>query len=154
MSLQIEKQTAKRLFETAPDWFQKQLINEFGEATFKTKEFEKIKTFEDACNMLGIDPASVINENDQPDEKAYKQLKVIIKAINSGWEPNWNDTNQYKWFPVFNLSSGFGFSGSSYFCTYSVTPVGSRLCTDTSEKALYIAKQFQAEYEDYFLYKE
>ncbi len=149
MSLQIEKQTAKRLFETAPDWFQKQLINEFGEATFKTKEFEKIKTFEDACNMLGIDPASVINENDQPDEKAYKQLKVIIKAINSGWEPNWNDTNQYKWFPVFNLSSGFGFSGSGYDYTDTDAYVGSRLCFESEEKSNYVATQFEGLYKDY-----
>jgi hypothetical protein len=52
------------------------------------------------------------------------------------------------------LSSGFGFSVSGYVYGDSGSAVGSRLCTDTWEKALYIAVQFKAEYQEYFLYSE
>ncbi|MDX9703908.1 MAG: hypothetical protein RBU23_12830 [Candidatus Auribacterota bacterium] len=123
-------------------------------------DFRTIKTFEDACTRLGINPSNLPDVSMIPDDIkkhviAYYKLLVIYKAINNGWKPDWSDWNQYKyyhWFEV--LSSGFGFSHSYYSCGLTVTAVGSRLCTDTSEKATYIAKQFEAEYKDYLLYSE
>lgn len=123
-------------------------------------DFRTIKTFEDACAHLNIDPANVPDLSMIPEEfkkpllAAYR-LMIIYQAINNGWKPDWSDDDQYKWFPWLSvLSSGSGFSGSSSVYSYSGTPVGSRLCTDTREKARYIAEQFEAEYVDYFLYSE
>ena len=80
---------------------------------------------------------------------------IVYKAINNGWKPDWSNYSQYKYYPWFEvLSSGFGFSGSYCFYAYARTDVSSRLCTDTSEKALYIAKQFEGIYKDYFLFTE
>ena len=80
---------------------------------------------------------------------------IIYKAINNGWKPDWNNYDECKYYPWFGvLSSGFGFDSSVYRYDRSITAVGSRLCTDSSEKALYIAKQFESEYKDYFLYSE
>ena len=123
-------------------------------------DFKTIKTFEDACKKLNLDAALLPDLSMIPEEfrkpiiAAYKLL-IIYKAINNGWIPDWSKSTQWKyhsWFAV--LSSGFGFSFSSYSCTSPGTSVGSRLCTDSAEKALYIAKQFEAEYKDYFLYSE
>ncbi|NJO70081.1 MAG: hypothetical protein HC830_13075, partial [Bacteroidetes bacterium] len=100
---------------------------------------EKIETFEDACEVLGITTDSckpIFNEEEDVDEIAYKKLKVIIRAVNNGWLPDWDNLNQHKWFPVFALSSGFGFSYSRYDCTGTLTYVGSRLCFETEEKAI------------------
>jgi hypothetical protein len=128
----------------------------------KTKKFnyKTIKLFEDACKKLGIDPAKLPDVSGIPEEfakpiiAAYK-LMIIYKAINDGWIPDWSNYNQYKYYPWFRvLSSGFGFSGSDYFYGRTFAAVGSRLCTDSSEKALYIAKQFKAEYRDYLLFSE
>ena len=123
-------------------------------------DFRTIKSFEDACKHLGIDPTklpefpAMEKEFVKPLIAAYK-LMVIFKAINNGWRPDWSNWNQYKYYPWFGvLSSGFGFSSSIYDCAYSYSGVGSRLCTDSSEKALYIAEQFQDEYKDFFLYPE
>jgi hypothetical protein len=121
-------------------------------------DFRTIKTFEDACKKLNIDPNQLPNvpydEFHKPIIAAYK-LMIIYKAINNSWVPDWNNYDQYKYFPWFGvLSSGFGFSCSCYYYDYARTTVGSRLCTDTSEKAIYIAKQFEAEYREYFLYSE
>jgi hypothetical protein len=125
----------------------------------KAKEFDykTIKTFNDACEKLGIDPntipvvEAILTDLQKPVIALYR-LMVIFKAINNGWEPDWSNSNQYKYYPWFYvLSSGFGFSDSYYFC--ASTYVGSRLCTDTSEKALYIAKQFEKDYEDFLLIK-
>jgi hypothetical protein len=121
-------------------------------------DFRTIKTFEDACKKAGMDPTALPNLSSIPEEfrkpiiAAYK-LMTIYKAINNGWRPDWNNWSQYKYYPWYEVSSsGFGFSDSSYYCVHAITYVGSRLCTDSSEKALYIAEQFKAEYQDYFLY--
>jgi hypothetical protein len=130
------------------------------EKTAKKFDYKKIKTFEDACKHLDLDPAKLPEISTIPEEFrkviiAGFKLMIIYKAINNGWKPDWANYNQvkyYLWFEV--LSSGFGFSYSDSGCGTSDTPVGSCLCTDTSEKALYIGKQFQADYEDYLLFSE
>ena len=154
MGLTLQKSTAKKIYPDSPDWFKKVLEENFGKELFKKRSIEDIKTFEDACDELSIDPETVTQENDTPDEAAYKKFKIIAAAINQGWTPDWNNSNQYKWTPWFKLSSGFGFSGSGYGRSSAGAGAGSRLCTDSSEKARYIAEQFKAEYQDYFLYSE
>ena len=123
-------------------------------------DYKTIKTFEDACKKLDLDPAKlpdvsgIQEEFAKPIIAAYKLL-IIYKAINNGWIPNWGNRNQWKYYPWFEvLASGFGFSYSSYGCDRTVTGVGSRLCTDSSEKAIYIGKQFEDEYKDYFFYSK
>lgn len=119
-----------------------------------------IKTYEDACKHLNVDPNALPDVSSLPEEfrkpiVAHYKLIIIFKAINNGWTPDWSDEDQYKYFPWFwVLSSGFGFSGS--YCSYadSSAGVGSRLCTDSREKAMYIAEQFEAEYRDFLLYSE
>jgi len=152
MSLTIEKQEAKRIYVESPDWFKLKLVEAFGEECFKEKGFESIKTFEDACAVLGINPGLVFNRADTPDEFAYKKLKVIIKAINEGWIPDWSNRDQYKYYPWFEvLSSGFGFSDSDYDYASTFTAVGSRLCFESREKSDYAAKQFIDIYKSFLL---
>ena len=126
----------------------------------KDFDYTSIKTFEDACKSIGVDPESVAivyttSEEFRKPIVAYNKLLIIYKAINNGWKPDWNNLQQYKYYPWFEvLSSGLGFSYSYYYCDGASTAVGSRLCTDTSKKALYIAKQFEALYQDYLLFSE
>jgi len=122
--------------------------------------YKTIKTFEDACTKLALDPAQLPDVSMIPEEfrkpiiSVYK-LILIFKAINNGWVPDWNDDSQYKYYPWYGvLSSGFGFSDSCYGYSNAISCVGSRLCTDTSEKAMYISEQFKAEYQEYFLYSK
>jgi hypothetical protein len=123
-------------------------------------DYKAIKSFTDACFKLGLDPASLPDVSTIPEEFrkpiiAGFKLMIIYKAINNGWKPDWINYNQGKYYPWFEvLSSGFGFSGAFYSYGITVACVGSRLCTDTSAKALYIAKQFEDLYKDYFLYTE
>jgi hypothetical protein len=121
--------------------------------------FKTIKTFEDACKKLGIESTEVeikaAHDEAIKPMKAYYKLVIIFLAINNGWKPDWGNTSQYKYYPWYwVLSSGFGFSDTLCYYDYSSTYVGSRLCTDSSEKAMYIAEQFKAEYQDYLLYSE
>lgn len=130
-------------------------------AKLKTEEFDykTIKTFEDACMRVGIDPIvpeiKAVHIEAIKAMIAYYKLVIIYLAINNGWKPDWSNWNQYKYFPWFQvLSSGFGFVDSLFVFDGSNSYVGSRLCTDTSEKANYIAGQFKDLYKDYLLYSE
>ncbi len=114
----------------------------------------RVKKFDEACTRLGLNSNSIITAADTPDEAAYKKLKVIAKAINNGWTPDWNDNDQKKWWPWFVLSSGFGFSVSGYDYGLSTSPVGSRLCFESKEKSDYAAKTFLSIYEEFLTIKK
>ena len=120
-------------------------------------DFKTIKNFADACTKLALDPTQLPDVSMIPEEfnkpiiNAYK-LMIIYKAINDGWVPDWNNRDQYKYFPWYGvLSSGFGFSGTH--CNYAGTgtTVGSRLCFESSEQAKYAGTQFTAEYKQFLL---
>jgi hypothetical protein len=152
MNLKIKKETAKKLYAESPEWFKEQLTEVFGEECFRKRRFDEIKTFEDACEALGITNDSckpIFDVEEDPDEIAYKKLKVIVKAINQGWTPNWTNADQKKWWPYFVLSSGFGFSYSDFIFDYPNTSVGSRLCFESKEKSDYAAKQFLDLYQQF-----
>jgi hypothetical protein len=122
-------------------------------------DFKTIKSFEDACKKENIDPAILPDVTLIPEEfrrsiiNMYK-LYVIYKAINNGWIADYGNGNQgkyYPWFRVLPSGSGFDFSGTYYDYDRSSTAVGSRLCTHSSEVALYIANTFSGEYKEIFL---
>jgi hypothetical protein len=147
--MELRKETAKRLFEESPEWFKKEMIQAFGKKCFEKIDFRDIKTFEDACMDQEINPQSVYFGNDTPDEIAYKKLKICVKAINQEWTPDWSNSNQPKWWPYFNLSSGFGFSVSNFGYAYAYSGVGSHLCFESEEKASYAAQQFIDIYKEF-----
>jgi len=119
-------------------------------------EKESIKTYEDACTKLGIEP---INESEflskgfTKDEIAYRKIKTITEALNDGWKANWNDENQKKWIPWFypNASSGFVFYYAYYSYSFANAGSGSRLCFKSDELATYAGKQFVELYKEFIL---
>lgn len=108
---------------------------------------DKVKTFEDACKVVGI-KVPVFAKTDAKDEVAFKKLKVIIQALNQGWKPNWKDDDEYKYYPYWSMDSGFSLGGVGYF--YQSTDVPSCLCFKNEELAQYAAKQFLAIYKDLY----
>lgn len=121
---------------------------------------EKIKSFEEACQKLGMAPTlpevSGVPAKHQKAIKAHYQLMVIAEALNDGWKPNWEDWNQWKYYPWFRMgesdtSPGAGFSFYACAYGYSRSFVGSRLCYANEELANYAGKQFEQLYKDYFL---
>lgn len=83
------------------DGFLKLVDNE--EAKEKKPVTERVKTFDDACKELGID-AEAIQQQWQDagitmlDEVAYQKLRIIIAALNEGWEPEFKE-DEYRYYP-------------------------------------------------------
>ena len=127
------------------------------------REYEDItncvKSYADACKVLGIEPMdedSMKAQGFRPDEIARRQLETITEALNEGWKPNWADTDEYKYYPYFYIevsevqtegaSSGAG-AGLSYAYTHGAAAntdanVGSRLCFHDRETARYAGRTF------------
>jgi hypothetical protein len=127
-------------------------------AVVKEFDYKTIKSFDDACRACGTTEeefnAKFKNLGLDSDTISYEKLKIITKAINNGWTPDWNNTRQYKWWPWFRLSSGFGFDGSGCDYGYAGTSVGSRLCFESEAKSDYAAEQFIDIYEEYITIKK
>lgn len=120
---------------------------------------ERVKTFEDVCDELGITVEESLPFNEEllltPDRiaiNAFAKVLLIAKVLNEGWTPNWDDSNEYKYYPWFDMrnSSGSGCSRSGYDISFAGTFVGSRLCFKSSELCKYAAKQFEDVYKQLF----
>ena len=146
---------------------------------------ERIKTFEDACNALGdehplvtqyrLTAAAYKGDPMTEDFIAYLKLRIIVAALNEGWEPKFTE-DEYRYFPWFRFYTeeeynkldneekercalhsdgntvswvGFVVCHSWNDVSFSDTVVGSRLALRTSELAIYAGKQFIKEYLDY-----
>lgn len=152
--MNLTKETVKRLHAEGPEWFRPELEEFYGEAFFKPTDFRSIKTFADVCLENGTNEQefNARFEDLDLDTINYEKVKLIVKAINKDWVPDWSNTNQRKWYPWFDFSpSGAGFSDSSYYYTDTIATVGSRLCFETEEKCKYAANQFIDIYNKFLL---
>lgn len=114
------------------------LENLFGKKVFLKSLEERINSFEDILEELGI---TVGDFNKQceglpVDEVAFKQAKLITQVLNEGWIPNWKNKNEQKWFIWWYIDE-FRFHHCSYYSENSNVPLS--LCFK-SEKLINIVK--------------
>lgn len=135
---------------------------------------ERIKTFQDALKELGDEHELVKEWNAidgvfTNDLAAYLKLRIIVAALNEGWEPQFT-TSEYRYYPYLILYTKkevdemtedqkkglWLFGGSSYLgarCgvasassdtvwTGSAALISARLALKSRELAIYCGKQF------------
>lgn len=77
---------------------------------------KKIASYEDACRVLNIQPINeevfnIFPKEDQRSMLAYHKLTVITRALNNGWKPNWDDQNEWKYYPLFRyVNAGLSYA--------------------------------------------
>ena len=97
-------------YEKANDYGKEILEGIFGKEAFLTDIKDKIKTFIDAIEMIGMNNQSVKDYLDLTERKcakdliAFARLKVIADALNEGWKPKYDilDGNYYTSFDMIN----------------------------------------------------
>lgn len=140
---------------------------------------ERVKTFEDACNDLGIDHNEWMQDKKElgleADVIAYLKLRIIAAALNEGWQPQFTE-DEYRYFPWFclytqseidemseedksrvvarsDISAGAGggvaFAGAVSGSSKTYAYIGSRLAFKTRELAEYAGRQFVEIWADY-----
>lgn len=122
---------------------------------------KKVKTFEAACKIEGLDPKIVIPDFSNFPEKdkvamvSHAKLIIIAKAINrvnnddKEWIPDWNNWDEYKYYPWFEMGSP-GFRSVDYGVWITYSALGSRLCFLSSEISDFMGDQFLQLYKDYY----
>jgi hypothetical protein len=120
----------------------------------------KIRSLNDAINALGEDDLYVVKYKKmllldlEIDVIAYQELKIITKALNEGWEPDWTDDNQRKWYSWFRYDpsvSRFVFNDSGYVYWLTLSGDGSRLCYKEESLAAFAANRFPQIYNNYLI---
>ena len=133
---------------------------------------KRIKTFEDACHEIGIDAEAwnrdKISLGLEPDVLAFLKLRIIVKALNEGWEPRFteDECRYYPWFILYtgeeynkldeeeksrvvyrsngiaSALGGVSCASAGYDSSGALASVGVRLAFKTSELAAYCGRQF------------
>lgn len=152
---------------------------------------ERIKTFEDAYNELGEDhPLTTLYDNfinELPNQEkadgdvlAYLKLRIIVAALNEGWEPQFIE-GERRWAPWFVLytnaelnkmndkdrekvcrvvcrsngnSGAYGglvVANARYASSHSSANLGSRLAFKSEKLAEYAGQQFIEIYRDFMI---
>ena len=150
---------------------------------------ERVKTFEDAMEVLGENHPLVIQYKEIYDNfleeggdgvkdiVAYIKLRIIVAALNEGWQPTFSD-DEYRYYPWFvfytkeeldamdeeersrvlgrscsyaSASAGVAYSYAYYASSISFTNSGGRLCFKNRELAEYAGQQFLAIYADFHI---
>lgn len=149
-------------------------------ATATVKITDRIKSYEDACQELGIVDSF---DNLTKDEVAYRKLKTIARALNEGWAPQFTD-DEYRYYPWFyfytqkeidNMSrkeqkerklllfgasaydgslGGLGFAASVFAFSSAGANLGARLAVKDRELACYFEQQFVDIWVDFILARD
>lgn len=118
---------------------------------------DRVKSFEDACQVLGISTnvpeVKGLPRKHQKAIIANYKLIVIAEALNEGWKPNWQDSDEYKYYPWFDMSNpaGVGYSSTYYTASRTYASIGSRLCLKNRELAIYFGQTFTDLFNDSLL---
>lgn len=188
-TMSVKRENLLNAYKNANEEQKSFLENLFGMETFKPKDIrERIKTFADALHELGNDNPLVLayqntNLRDSdvaPDNKdiiAYLKLRIIVAALNEGWEPQFIP-GERRWAPYFLLytkeeidemdeevkarvvyrsnSYAYASGGVSYAVAFHDSAsvfayFGSRLAFKSEELADYAGTQFIDIYADFML---
>ena len=116
-----------------------------------------IKLWDKFCNENKLSvklPHAKPADLDEESENACRMLKEIIKVKNKGWVPDWNKSNQYKYYPWFYMTAGSGFSLYAVDYGSTGTVVGARLVFQSEELAKATAIEFLPIYKKLMMYEE
>lgn len=147
-TLQISEQKARELYKSGSSELKSILEESFGKDFFSQKITDRVKTYEDACRELSMNPLDknkLIGFGFTKHDIAYQKLTTIVQALNEGWVPDVCDSSVYRWYPWFKTNgspSSFAFCDSRYDDASAFAGSGSRLCLKSKELSEYCGKQF------------
>ena len=175
MKVEIEESKLQTAYANACDGVKDFMESLFGKKVFEAAkptldDYKTIRTYEDACEALGVYPIQPEKMNVSKHIVALMKLETISKAL---WGKDFDPKPDPKgekcfWYPYFALYTqdeieglneaqrgallsanahrgayaGFGCLGAALRSSYASAHVGFRLCQETEEKAKYFGQQF------------
>lgn len=120
----------------------------------------KVDSFEAALEYLGRENNACMYGIPYKHAKAMVAMYKLI-TIAEAWNkadnfvPDYDNTNQYKWFPWFQKrgTAGFVCAYTSNAASSANAHIGSRLCLKSEERAMQFGEQFIDLWNDFLLYR-
>lgn len=111
---------------------------------------ELVKTYEDACLVLGKDPqANLAHQNPVTAEQVWendaRRARTIIAALNGDWKADYSNSDQRKWRVWFEYDPSLRrFRFLDTYCGYTIADAGTgaRLAFKDEATAKYYGTQF------------
>ncbi|MEJ0030910.1 MAG: hypothetical protein WDO15_11295 [Bacteroidota bacterium] len=126
-------------------------------------ELNQLKTFEDACEVEGLDAGKIIPdfanypERDRKAMIAHAKLVIIVRAANRianngiEWIADFDNRDQVKYEVWLEKRGSSGFRFDVYVSRGSDSYVGSRLALKSRELATYAGTQFTKIFEQFMI---
>lgn len=153
MNLKLPLEKAQEAYKKATQENKKLLIDLYGAEHFEEVK-DRLKGYKSACEILGIKQLTleVFKQLFGDNIKAVKQfarhrIVTCIEAIKQGWEPDFDNSNQPKFY-VWMYGKKNGFS-SSVYDGLIISAVGSDMYCETREQAELIEKICREDYIEY-----
>ena len=152
--VEISKANARKAYKAAPTEFKKVLSDLIGTDVLNADVMERVKSYEDACFDLGLDPEEelpYLNPVNARQERANcrAQADIIADALCEGWVPDHTTQSQTKYeVRAVMVASGRGFAFSDAVSGYTHSFVGARQFP-TQKLAEYFFTQFINIHEKY-----
>lgn len=153
MNLKLTLEKAQEAYKKATNDQKALLIDLYGAQYFLTDVKDLLKGYASACVLLQRDQLTLLDYSKGRSDKQAKRefarhkISTCIEAINEGWYPDFDNTNQPKYYIwMYGKKSGFSSSVSYY---YDNSEVCSDLYCETREKAELIEKICREDYIEY-----
>ncbi len=138
IELSVEK--ARELYKTASPEFKQLLEENFSKEQLFPSIMDRVKTLEDAANIVGYRTAySFPTNKEEKRTNAIAKLQTVIKALNEGWEPDWSNAYQCKW----NIHFPDGSVSACYFGWSTLRNFPSGLYLKSKELCQHLIKHFE-----------
>lgn len=109
---------------------------------------DRVASLEEGKNILGIKDDCFSTNKHSKRALAFQNLCIVIEALNEGWTPDWEDSNQPKYYNYFRMKGGFSCHYVLSYLTNSAVP--SALVLKTRELAEHASKIAYQEYKEYY----
>jgi len=130
-TIEVNKENVLETYRSAKPAEKKVLEKIFGKEKFTLPSSDWMVLWNKFCkeNKLKVTlPHLNPKDSDEEWDNSCVMLRNIFKIRRGNWKPDWKNSSQYKWFPVFSCASGFEFDYSNTNNWNTNTNVSSHLC--------------------------
>lgn len=148
--VEIPEELLKKGYKEANDK-QKKLIEKYFKIEKPKGLLKEIKDFNDILKISGKTLKDILIYPNPKTKKeirlnAFNKIELIKEVLNGEWEEDWNNGNQYKYYPYFTSRVGFAFDVCG-LCSYDFGSVVAFY--KSKEIAEFVGKTFLKEYKEF-----
>ena len=154
--IEITEEEAIQYYNSSNDnGFKALLEKQFGVGFWKPKNIiNQVKDFNDILRISGskledILPYKNPRNKKQISQNNFAKIQLIEEVLNQGWAPDWNNHNEYKYYPYFEHKLQGGWVCCVCRVRYYCSSIAVVAYFKSSELAIFAGKTFIKEYSNY-----